>query len=65
MYLQLNIVPHLVAEIGVHEEDPHAACLNFAGPHEFDLNCEPSDLQEHMQQVDSKLTTSYLFLSNF
>ena len=50
MKIQLNIVPHLVAAIGVEEVHPQPACLNFDGPHEFDLNFEPSDLQQHIHQ---------------
>ena len=46
--LELNIVPHLVAVIAAEEEHPQPACLNFDGPHEFDLNFEPSDLQQQM-----------------
>jgi len=57
--LELNIVPHVIAVIGVEEEHPQAACLNFDGPpHQFDLNFAPSDLQ---QQMHGKLTTSYPF----
>ena len=41
---------HQVAAIGVEEVHPQPACLNFDGPHEFDLNFEPSDLQQHMHQ---------------
>jgi len=52
-------VPHVIAVIGVEEEHPQAACLNFDGPpHQFDLNFAPSDLQ---QQMHGKLTTSYPF----
>jgi hypothetical protein len=56
--LELNIVPHLVAVIGVEEEHPQHACLNFDGPHKFDLNFQPSDLQQQMHQDHSKLTTT-------
>jgi hypothetical protein len=52
--LELNIVPHLVAEIGVEDEHPQPAYLNFDGAHEFDLNFAPSDLQQQMHQVHSK-----------
>jgi len=45
MKIQLNIVPHLVAAIGVEEERQQAACLHFDGPHLFDLNFPPNDLQ--------------------
>ena len=57
MKIQLNIVPHLVAAIGV-EERQQATCLHFDGPHLFDLNFPPNDLQ---QQMHGKLTISYPF----
>jgi len=31
-------VTHQVAAIGVEEVHPQPACLNFDGPHEFDIN---------------------------
>jgi hypothetical protein len=49
-------VPHLIAVIGVEEDHPQAACLNLDGPYEFDLNFEPSILQQ--QKHHSKLTTT-------
>jgi len=58
MKIQLNIVPHLVAAIGVEEERQQAACLHFDGPHLFDLNFPPNDLQK---QMPGKLTISYPF----
>jgi len=48
----------LFAAIGVEEERQQAACLHFDGPHLFDLNFPPNDLQ---QQMPGKLTISYPF----
>jgi len=48
----------LFVAIGVEEERQQAACLHFDGPHLFDLNFPPNDLQ---QQMPGKLTISYPF----